>query len=196
MADEKSIKLSEEAQQILKDLEQLPEAMPKAIAQAMYDEDDLTVSHIQKEYLSFPKDGPTVEIGLRTRTNRLRQSLWHSTAVEGERVTSSIGDNVTSKGVNYAAVHEFGAHVMIGERKGTVRLRTNARGELLRQPGRRGAIFARAEHKRFVTREFTAGAHEYDIPARAPIQRGIEDRMAEYGAAVSAAVVEAMGGET
>ena len=192
MADKTAIELSEEAQKILRDLEALPETMPKAIAEAMHDENRFTISHIQSKYLSFSRSGPPVEIGLRVKSGRLRGAVWAPRPeINGEEVSTSIGNNV-----EYAAIHEFGGTIHIGERKGTVRLRVNAAGELIRQPGRRGAIFARADHKRVREVGYTAGAHDIEMPARAPIQRGIEDRLSDYGQAVANAVVEAMmGGE-
>lgn len=67
----------------------------------------------------------------------------------------------------YAAAHQFGGPIPIPERSGTVRLRTDARGNLMRQEGSEHlARFAGKRHKRAVERSFIAAAHEIQMPAR------------------------------
>jgi phage gpG-like protein len=70
--------------------------IPLAIARAMDEQNELTVSAIQREKLSGQV--------LRVRSNRLRGSIRRNAAtVSGETVTSAIGSNV-----KYAAIHEYG----------------------------------------------------------------------------------------
>lgn len=91
------------------------------------------------------------------------------------------GDQAVAIGSNkvYAAIHQFGGTIKKAARSGTLRLRTDAKGNLLRQgsvgrslPGPKtalasqGAVFARKAHKRFVERHFTTGAHTATVPAR------------------------------
>jgi hypothetical protein len=181
------IELSEGARQVLADLQVMPDEMLKAIARAMKLENQLTVTHIHEAYLSFPKDEPAVEIGLRTQSNRLRRSVWASEPViEGQEVRSAIGDFVTNRGINYAAVHEFGAHI---ERKGSVRLRTDAKGNLLRQ-GKNPhlAIFAHSGHKQAKEVKFESEGYSFDLPARGMFQRGIKDRLGNYANSISGAI--------
>lgn len=70
---------------------------------------------------------------------------------------AGVGTNKT-----YAAIHNFGGDIARGPHYSTVRLRTDARGNLLRQ-GTEGleanlAVFAKASHKRAATRfRFNAG---------------------------------------
>jgi hypothetical protein len=127
MSDEYKIELTEEAKALLAGVQKLPAEIPSAIARALDRENQLTVAHIQKAYLSFPKSGPVSEIGLRVQSNRLRAAAAAFPAVvSGTRVESAIGDSV-----KYAALHEFGGTVHHPARKGKVRLRETAQGELM-----------------------------------------------------------------
>ena len=75
MSETTNIELSEEAKQILADLKVMPGEMLKAIASGLRKENALTVSHIQIDYLNFPKTEPAVDIGLRQQSGRLKQSI-------------------------------------------------------------------------------------------------------------------------
>lgn len=68
----------------------------------------------------------------------------------------------------YAAIHQFGGTIQRQAGQATVRHRTNAKGELLRSAimGGRGLIFAKATHKRSVTRSFDRRAYTIRMPAR------------------------------
>ena len=70
----------------------------------------------------------------------------------------------------YAAIHNFGGPITRQPRTGTVRLRTDARGNLLRQ-GSEGlkanlAVFARSSHKRAVDRPFSSAGYTIQMPQR------------------------------
>lgn len=67
----------------------------------------------------------------------------------------------------YGAIHQFGGTVQRHQRAGSVRLRTDAKGNLLRQ-GKSGhlAIFANARHKRVVERSFEGKDYTATMPAR------------------------------
>ena len=173
MSVEIKMELSAEAQRIMDDLASAPVWLLQAIAGAMAAENDLTVSQIQEKYLSFPRDEPATELGLRVQSNRLRQSLWASDPViRGQAVESAIGDKVTSHGVNYAAVHEFGATIPAHK--------ITAKGKALRfQIGER-VLFRKS-----------VNIPEVTLPARAPIQHGINDRAGAYGESISAAIQKA-----
>jgi hypothetical protein len=148
--------------------------MLEAIAAAMAEENHLTVSHIQTKYLSFARAEPATELGLRVQSSFLRLYLHDSDPVIGNgQVVSAIGDDVMSHGVNYAAVHEFGATIPAHE------VRPKNAQALRFQIGKR-VIFA----KRVQIPEVT-------LPARAPIQHGLADRAGACGAAISAAIVSA-----
>ena len=78
--------------------------MLSALAREMDRQNALTISHISRKQLSFPKNGPTQPHGLRVQSGRLRGAIWASAArVSGSAITSDIGDNV-----KYARLHELG----------------------------------------------------------------------------------------
>ena len=169
------VTVTPEARALLAGLETMPDRAMQGIARALDTENVHTVSHIQSDYLSFSRSGPSNPIGLRTQTGRLRQSLHASkTVVRGSNAVSSIGDNVTNKGVNYAAVHEFGAE--IPPHKITAK---NGKALAFQIGGR--MIFARSVNHPGAT-----------LPARGMIQRGIADCLTDYQLAISRAIVEAL----
>lgn len=74
---------------------QNPRAALAAGARAMDQENQFTVSAIQKDRLSFPATGPSQAIGCRVITNRLRGSLRATkTVIAYDSLVSSIGSNV------------------------------------------------------------------------------------------------------
>lgn len=186
MATEKTIRLSDEAQKILKDLG-TPDWVMASIARSMKRENQFTIATIQKDHLTGRGPFPPEEHKLGVRTNRLRAAAWASDpVVRGSIVDSAIGDNVA-----YAAIHEFGGRIVHKARSGSVRLRTNAAGELLRQLGHPHlAVFAKPDHKRAKTVEFTSKEYEIEMPERAPFRTGIGERMDALGAAISHDLVE------
>ena len=182
-----------EANAVLQRLSHLPRNILVGAARGMDNANELTIRVIQKDFLSFPKDGPTTLEGLRVVTNQLRPSIHASKArIEGDSVTSSIGSKVS-----YAALHEFGGTVHHQARKGVVRLHTDRAGNLLRQ-GANGklAIFARKSHKLAKTVNYEGKAYDVTYPARAPVRRGIERNMEDIKAIVSQAILSAAGGVT
>jgi phage gpG-like protein len=180
------IELSESAKKIVAGMPALPEQMVKAIAQGMDQANLETASHIMRERLTGQGPFPSEEHKLGVRSSRLRGSVLPTKAViRGSTVDSSIGSNVI-----YAAIHEFGGRVHHPARQVKTRLRTDARGNLLRQLGHpKLAIFARTSHKR--AKEVVTQGKEYDVdmPARAPFQTGIQESMPIYTNRISAAIV-------
>ena len=169
-----SISLSPEAQALLDTLQAAPEHVMRAIAAALNLENTYTVSHIQERYLSFASDSRPNPVGLRVQTNRYRQSLHASPAqVNGQQVQSSIGSNVKNRGVSYPAVHEFGA---------TIPPHTiTAKGKALAFHIGERLVFAKSvKHPGAV------------CSARQRILHGIQDRLADYGEALSEAVIRAL----
>ena len=70
----------------------------------------------------------------------------------------------------YAAIQNFGGPIKRQPHTGNVRLRTDARGNLLRQ-GSVGlkanlAVFARSRHKRVVDRPFSSAGYTWNMPQR------------------------------
>jgi hypothetical protein len=173
MSETSYIKLAPEATALLNRFKD-PAPVYAAMARGMDKENVLTVSHIQRDYLSFGSAGPASPLGLRVQTGSARRSIRASAAVvSGTSVLSSIGGNATNKGVNYLAVHEFGAtiapHVI------------TANGRCLAFMIGGKTIFAKSvKHPGMV------------LPARGMVQRGIADRLPEYGKTLTAAVVNTL----
>lgn len=95
-------------------------------------------------------------------------------------ITHLARGNTLEVGTNraYAAAHQFGAVIYRYAYSGTLRLRTNAQGELLRQGEGRSAnlaVFARRRHKRVRTVRYSVGNHAIIIPARPFL--GMDDEM-------------------
>ena len=94
-------------------------------------------------------------------------------------ISSDAGADYAVIGTNvvYAAIHQFGGTINRAPYEGKLRLRTDAKGNLLRQ-GKEGkasrlAVFARgaesrlgAEHKRYTERAYKVHAYQIHIPAR------------------------------
>ena len=162
------IQLKPDAATLLAAAKTIPPRCLQAIARAHDKQNHLTIGHISKKYLSFPKDGPTTLEGLRVITNRLRKSLWSTRAiVKGTSVISSIGTNV-----RYARIHEEGGTVP----PHTIRAR--------RARALRFSIGGKTIFRRSVKHPGSK------IPARAPIWRGITDCLPDYEQAISDAVMQ------
>jgi hypothetical protein len=125
------------------------------------------------------------------RTHTYRKSVYSTAAtVRGTTVSAGMGANV-----KYAALHEFGGRISIPPRKGSVRLRTDKDGNLLRQASNEHlAVFARATHKRARTVDFEADGYEVEMPARAPVSTGIMESLPQIGDAMSDAIIRSFGG--
>jgi phage gpG-like protein len=178
-----SITVNSNAQAILGRVKSLRErGLGIAIKTALDATNEETVGVIQEQYLTGPRPEKLGVI-----TNRLRRSIRRSAAqIVGESVLSSIGTNV-----EYAAIHEFGGTIRRVTKPGTVRLRTDARGELQRN-SRGGAIFASRKLKRARTVAYQGGqSYQIEIPERSFIRRGLEDQAPAYTARLSAAIVQA-----
>jgi hypothetical protein len=181
-----NITLTPSAQKIASSLKSFPIRMLDEMIKALDRENQLTIGHITEARLTGKGPFPVAEGKLGVRTGHLRRSLRASRAVAaGTQITSTIGTNVV-----YAGVHEFGGTFKRTQLAGSVRLRTGSDGNLMRQASNpRLAVFARGTHKRFTNVPFSGGKRfTVSFPARAPIRRGIEDRMANYSAALSAAI--------
>lgn len=191
MSADLTITLSPEASRLLAACPQWPEALKRAVAKTLDLQLALTVGHIQAKRLTGRGPFAPSEGRLGVRTNRLRSSLWAAPAqIQGDTISASIGSNVV-----YAGLHEFGATLTRTSKPGTVRLRANKAGELARQKGGRLAVFAKktAAHAREVS--YLGGkSYTIHIPERAPIRRGITDRLPNLSRAFSAAIVATLGG--
>jgi hypothetical protein len=171
----------------------MPVRVMNYIAAAMDKQNQRTVGYIQKNYLTFPRQEPPVPMGLRSVSGDYSRSLHSPPAtISGDTVDSAIGSPVKKNGFRYPALHEFGGRVHVKGREHKVRLRTDARGNLVRQLGHSHlAMFARNDHQRAVERTGHSRDHDVEYPARAPVQRGIEECLPDYKTGISAAIVDA-----
>lgn len=107
--------------------------------------------------------------GLSNKKLQLRGYLFGSLAYQA--TDSSL---VLGSAVKYARIHQLGGRVSIPGRTGSVRLRTDRKGELLRQTDDQGeaigngklAVFAKKSHKQAALRVYLQGGYDVEIPAR------------------------------
>jgi len=174
-----------------------PAGLLRALLVTMKLQNVLTVSHIQEKYASFPKDQPPTMDGLRVITNRLRSSYTDaSPAIDGNNITSSIGSNV-----EYAAIQEFGgqtaAHDIVARNGKALAIGFGGKffsaGDFQAVlQGTRGN-YRKMKTDLFIQENgiiFRKKVHHpgSNIPARQPVQRGIEDRLPDYSQALDATI--------
>ncbi len=147
-----------------------PQRVLAAIARGLDVATAQTASDIQEKRLAGEGPFPADEGKLGVRSGRLRQSVRSVPAtISGSTVTSAIGSNV-----EYAGIHEFGGTIHRTVKAGTVRLRANRDGSLLKRGNL--ATFARGVHKLARTVPYAGGKqYEIRIPARAPFGHGVAD---------------------
>ncbi|MDR3684775.1 MAG: phage virion morphogenesis protein [Geothrix sp.] len=106
----------------------------------------------------------------KTKAGHEKILMWSGALARS--ITFKVNGNAVAAGTNspYGRIHNEGGVIDHPGRTGTVRLRTDVRGNLLRQgtEGRasRLAVFAKGSHKRAVERAFTHGAYPIPMPAR------------------------------
>lgn len=190
-----AIQLSSTAEQALARCKRIPQILGPALAAAMDRENELTVGHISIKKLS--QRGPET---LGVVTNRLRSSLRRTKAtVSGNSIASAIGTNVV-----YAGVHEFGFNGTVNV-KGFTRKRSRIKfdgkfiskatataGGMLTKAGklRKSANASKVDTTETV-RPFT---RQMRVKARAPISKGIAERVQAYSDAISKAVTTTLEG--
>lgn len=92
--------------------------------------------------------------------------LDRSSAGLKHSITSSSGSDYAAVGTNkeYARIHNEGGVIQRMAYSGTVRLRTDAKGNILKKGNL--ARFAKKSHKRAVVRRFTCSGYTIEIPKR------------------------------
>lgn len=121
---------------------------------------------------NFAAQGRPAWLGLSPRTLKKRGAgakILQDTGRLAASVASRYGKDFASIGSNvaYAAIHQFGGTINRAPYSSSVRLRTDAKGKLLRQPtNSKLAVFAKDSHKRALSRRYTVGAYGITIPAR------------------------------
>lgn len=176
MADGFYIRLQPEALKLIWHFREAPMRVLEVVRQVMDEQNQFTVGHIQRKYMSFPKQGPSTLEGLRVQTNRLRASLRAAAAqIAGTAVVSGIGSNV-----KYAGVHETGFQGEVQVPAHDRRRPTTGKKSKSGEPAATGPIQVKA-HTRTV-----------NLPARRYISRGIEDRLPLYGKRLSEAIIQTL----
>lgn len=176
---------------LLQRMRNAPAVVLPAMKRALDAEMQHTIAHITEQRLGGQGPYPVSQHRLGRVSHQLAESLDSTRAVISGTTLSA---SAISTGVKYAAIHEFGGVIEFKPRPGSVRLRLDARGQLVRQADGRGARFARAEHKRARTVTFMTKGHKVTMPARAAIRTGIEDRAPAIAAALGAAAAKALDG--
>jgi len=151
--------------------------MLAAVASGMEEAASFTVSDIQEKRLTGVGPFPVIEGRLgesKKNGGHLRRSVRATRPyiVADQLVVVGIGSNV-----KYAAIHEFGGEIKRTTKDGSVRLRTDRSGNLIRQANNGSlAVFAKKTHKRFRQVGYVGGKqYTIKIPARAPFGHGIAD---------------------
>ncbi|MCK9193801.1 MAG: phage virion morphogenesis protein [Nevskia sp.] len=121
---------------------------------------------LSKQYASWKR-----KKGRSTKLLQLRGYLFGSLTYQAGQNNVEVGSNR-----KYAAIHQFGGTVKIPGRTSAVRLRTTAKGDLLRNGNL--AVFAKARHKRVTTREFSHNGYAVKIPARPFLGVSAADKIA------------------
>lgn len=181
MAGQVQMLLTPDAVRRLASFRTMPERLPGVLVPIIDKRNEITTGYIQRFKMSIR--GPNT---LGVVTNRLRSSVRPSKAVAiHDRIISSIGSNV-----RYAGVHEFGFQGVVQVRAFTRRQVSN---DILRGGARRGFVTRQRGEKVLASGLARVRAHQrrMNMPARAPIERGIDDNAVLYRRDLSTAIVKA-----
>ncbi|WP_404991335.1 phage virion morphogenesis protein [Cupriavidus pauculus] len=149
---------------------------------------------------NFAQEGRPKWLGLAKSTRKRRPDgkilqasgrLAASIQSQADSDSAAVGTNV-----KYAAIHQLGGEITRAAHSGWVRLRTNARGNLVRQ-GSKGraahlAVFAKESHKRVKRVRYTTGESKIQMPARPflALTSADEDQIEQTVSAYLASVFE------
>jgi hypothetical protein len=196
MPDSIKFTLDHNATAIVARLEAFPRRMGVAIVRTLDEQNELTIGSITENRLTGSGPFPVEEHRLGVVSNVLRRSLRKSKAtINGNTIESAIGTNVS-----YAGAHEFGFH-------GTVTVKahrsTNQHVDLIQVGGDRilprwQSVGEKGRKKKVASGLVTVKPHQkiLNIPERAPIRTGINERVPNYQTALSGAIVNAWGGDS
>ncbi len=92
-------------------------------------------------------------------------------------LTYQASDTEVRVGTNrpYARVHQFGGAIAVSPRSGSLKLRTDARGNLLKRGNL--AVIANRRNKRFTVRDYVRSGFVVNIPARPFLGISQDDRV-------------------
>ena len=166
-----AITITDNARDVLKGMRSFPDRIVDGIRRTIDKENRLTITHVARTRLSFPRASTPGMAGLRVITGNLRRGL-----IAGLVPARQIGDAVVgsiTNNVKYAAIHEYGGiippHKIVARRAKA--LKFSVGGEVL---------FRRSVNQ---TRPVT-------IPARAPVRHGLDERQDEYSRSISAVIMD------
>jgi phage gpG-like protein len=155
----------------------------RGLQRTMDEQNQFTISKIQR-YNKGKGPYPVAQHRLGHVSGFWAKSIHAPKArIVGTSVASSIGSPI-----EYAAAHEFGF-------RGAVNVRAKARRQQSRNVGKSGRFGVKDKSAvAFGFANVKAFTRQVNIPARAPITHGIEDRKAEYERAMSASIIATLRG--
>ena len=172
--------------QVTAALSRLPAQIQQRLTAALDKQTQLAIGHITRRYMR--RRGPET---LGVVTSRLRNSLWATPArMEGNEVVASIGTNVS-----YAAVHEFGFSGTVNVRAHTRRAGRVKGKKLVKEVSEfngKATGRTRKASRKGGSKTVNVRAHtrKVNIPARAPIRKGLEDRSGAIASALQSALTK------
>lgn len=182
------IDLTTEARAVLAQAPEWPRALPRALRVALDLENELTVAHIVTARATGKGPFPPAEGRLGVVKSRYRRSVRPARAVVRDtEIWSAIGSNV-----RYAGAHEFGVDKKVQVAAHGAK---NRMLDLLEVSGRTVARWEsfglRGKKTKVASGYVTVRTHERHMrmPERAPIRRGISDRLPHYRDALGTAIV-------
>lgn len=146
------------------------------------------VTRLTYELEAYVKSQKLSGSPLHVRSGNLRNSVNSQFSTAAGQYTGSVGT-----GIAYGAIHEFGGVIQMHMKPGIVRLRTDVKGNLMRQM-KAGietnlAIFAKASHKR--VREVAHEGADYTItmPERSFLRSSLRENRERILAGIRAATM-------
>lgn len=132
---------------------------------------DSVINNFENEGADVPGGWPALKsatIKNKERHNAIMKILqMHGRMMKALHTTATDNEAVESNNTRYAAIQNFGGTINIAARLRTIRHRTDAKGNLLKQESNKNLlVFAKNSHKRVREKEVKQGAHTITIPAR------------------------------
>jgi len=171
------IQIEEGTKEAARKLLEYPGALANAIFRGFQEEAAETHRTISYKRLTGKGPFPVSMHRLGHRTRELIKSFsYEGPHRKGDEISVEFGASVF-----YAKFHEFGLHKQVTRKAHTV---DSYRRKLRKPKGRRKTYKVEA-HKRKQSKPFML-----DIPARAPVKFGIQDRLGFYEKAITRAIID------
>lgn len=162
------------AGQLAARFQKMPARMSEELRREMDKQNRLTIQHIARTRMSFARDSQPGMAGLRVITGNLRRGLVAGFIPAYNFANTKIIGGMSNR-VMYARIHEFGG--TIGPR-GIIRAK---KASALRFIVGGRVVFAKSVNQ----------TRPINIPARAPMQKGIDERRDNYRAEFAQAMQRA-----